>query len=74
MDGFEHSFPLPETEAHKLDEVKEVLNHSRGQGRAGLPAFVQSKPWLAVALASVGGLFVGLWWSSRSHSHPGLGL
>lgn len=65
MDGIEHSFPLPEFEAHKLDEMKEVLTHAQEPTAAGFSGFVQSKPWLAVVLAGVGGLCLGLWVKSR---------
>jgi ElaB/YqjD/DUF883 family membrane-anchored ribosome-binding protein len=68
MADFEHSFPLPETEAHKLDEVKEVLDHSQEQGPRGVRAFVQSQPWLAVALAGVSGVALGLLLRSRTAS------
>ncbi len=61
MENFEHSFPLPETETHKLDEVKEVLEHPQEQGVSGVQAFVQSNPWWAVGLAGVGGFCLGFW-------------
>lgn len=64
MDGIEHNFPLPEPEAHKLDEVKEVLDHTQPPP-SGLPAWVQSNPWMAVVLAGVGGLCLGLWLKAR---------
>lgn len=64
MDNLEHSFPLPETETHKLDEVKEVLDHAQEQVPASLQGFVQASPWLSVALAVAGGLCLGAWLGS----------
>ncbi len=63
MNGIEHSFPLPETEAHKLDEVKEDLTGHRSPRRTAEAS--QTVPWMMVFLGVAGGLLLGLWLNSR---------
>ena len=55
----EHTFPLPEFETVKLDEVKEQIRHQPALQRAA--ALVRSNPWAFVALAAAVGLLVGFW-------------
>ncbi len=63
MNDLEHTFPLPEFEAHKLDEVKESITGHRPTRSAA--AFAQTTPWVLVILGAAGGLLLGLWLNSR---------
>jgi ElaB/YqjD/DUF883 family membrane-anchored ribosome-binding protein len=59
----EHTFPLPEIESHKLDEVRDQL------ARPAAPQLVtmaKAYPWMTVALACVSGVLAGLWLKSRT--------
>ncbi|HWH70345.1 MAG TPA: hypothetical protein VNT26_13245 [Candidatus Sulfotelmatobacter sp.] len=60
----EHSFPLPEFETHKLDELKEQITHPPStRNPAG---FLQTNPWTAVTMAVAGGFLAGIWLKTRA--------
>jgi len=62
MNETEHSFPLPEVEQHKLDDVKEEIVHpiSRRARRA-----LGKNVWMVVAISVAVGLACGLAWGRR---------
>ena len=57
MNIIEHTFPLPETATHQLEEVEHELElqplHLKAQD------FVRANPWQVVAFASMVGLLIG---------------
>jgi ElaB/YqjD/DUF883 family membrane-anchored ribosome-binding protein len=58
MDFAEHSFPLPQEQAHVLDEAKEEIEHQPALRRLALR--VRANPWGFVALAAASGLLIGI--------------
>ena len=58
MNTSEHTFPLPENVAHKLEEVEHALElqplHLKAQD------FVRANPWQVLAAASIVGFLLGI--------------
>jgi len=57
MNDGEHTFPMPETARHKLDDVKEEMVHPKSRR---LRREFQQDPWPVMALAAATGLLFGL--------------
>ena len=64
MNTLEHTFPLPETEAHKLDVVVEEIEHQSPSPKS-TAAFVLNNRWLLLGLAAVTGGLLGLAFRKR---------
>jgi len=58
MDMPTHTFPLPEPETHKLDNVTEELRHQPAYQKA--KDFVRANPWRAIGIAFGTGLMMGM--------------
>jgi len=64
MNIAEHTFPLPEIEAHKLDEVKEDLRQQPAIVRA--KDYLRANPWWKLVFACVAGALAGAWFKNRA--------
>jgi hypothetical protein len=62
MNEIEHTFPLPELELHKLDEVKEEIVHPVARRMRRLAG---ANAWTAIAISVATGLLCGWVWRRR---------
>ena len=58
MNGVEHTFPLPETVAEKLDKVEDELKHQPLALKAR--DFVRANPWQVITASALAGLLIGM--------------
>jgi ElaB/YqjD/DUF883 family membrane-anchored ribosome-binding protein len=58
MNKAEHTFPIPETVAERLDKVEEELEHRRAHLK--LHDYVKSNPWQVVSISALVGMVFGL--------------
>ena len=57
MNESEHTFPLPPTAAHLLDEVEEQLQHQPWHLKTA--DYARSNPWALIGVAAAIGLVAG---------------
>jgi hypothetical protein len=62
MNELEHTFPLPDPEMHKLDEVKEEIVHPVLRRMRRLTG---ANAWTAIAISEAAGLLCGWAWRRR---------
>ena len=58
MNNGEHTFPLPDVELHKLDDISEQMPS------APIRDFIRSNFWLSLGIAGVAGCMLGVVWKS----------
>ncbi len=67
MNTLEHTFPLPETETHKLDVVVEEIAHQT-PSTSNATTFVVNNRWLLLGVAAVTGGLIGLAFRNRNRN------
>lgn len=63
MDSIKHTFPLPETAAHQLEEIEYELQHRPVYEK--MKDFLRIHRWKMLALAGISGLVFGVCLASR---------
>ena len=58
MNAGEHTFPLPEVELHKLDDIGQQLPAVPVRG------FIRGNLWLSLGIAGVAGCLLGIAWKT----------
>ena len=58
MNAGEHTFPLPDVELHKLDDLEEKIPSEPGRN------FIRSNLWLSLGIAGIAGCLLGVAWKS----------
>ncbi|MDB6025280.1 MAG: hypothetical protein JWM68_1503 [Verrucomicrobiales bacterium] len=66
MQATEHTFPLPEVELHKLEEVEHQIEEPAGANTSSVTEFLQANKWSILAFGVLGGA-IG-WALSTRHS------
>jgi ElaB/YqjD/DUF883 family membrane-anchored ribosome-binding protein len=63
MNTQDHTFPLPETVTHTLDDIREELPEQTYLDRISLAA--RNNPWQAIAIGGFAGLLLGVFLAKR---------
>jgi len=62
METLEHTFPLPEVEVHKLDELTGQLP----SGASWAKEYVSNNAWMMVGISALVGCLLGYFWPRKA--------